>query len=44
MNQTKTAVILSIVTIVLVGAVLYALRDNFKSQKSVKTSSEIVAE
>ena len=30
MNQTKTAVILSIVTIVLVGAVLYALRDNFK--------------
>lgn len=33
MNQTKTAVILSIVTLVLVGAVIYALRDNFSSKK-----------
>lgn len=44
MNQTKTAVILSIVAIVGIGVIIYALRDNFKSQKSVKTSSEIVAE
>lgn len=34
MNQTKTAVILSIVTLVMVGAVIYALRDNFSSKKS----------
>lgn len=39
MNQTKTAVILSIITLVLVGVVLYALRDNFKSdEKKVVTS------
>lgn len=38
MNQTKTAVILSIVTIVLVGAVLYALRDNFKGKSETKTT------
>lgn len=35
MNQTKTAVILSIITLVLVGVVLYALRDNFKSDEKV---------
>lgn len=33
MNQTKTAVIISIITLVAVGALLYALRDNFKSEK-----------
>lgn len=33
MNQTKTAVILSIITLVAVGVVLYALRDNFKSDE-----------
>lgn len=33
MNQTKTAVILSIITLVAVGVVLYALRDNFKGEK-----------
>ena len=33
MNQTKTAVILSIVTLVMVGGVIYALRDNFSSKK-----------
>lgn len=38
MNQTKTAVILSIVTIALVGAVLYALRDNFKGKSETKTT------
>lgn len=36
MNQTKTAVILSIITIVGVCAVIYALRDNFKSSKKVE--------
>lgn len=35
MNQTKTAVILSIITLIAVGVVLYALRDNFKSEKKV---------
>lgn len=34
MNQTKTAVILSIITLVAVGVVIYALRDNFSSKKS----------
>ena len=33
MNQTKTAVILSIITLVMVGAVIYALRDQFKSKE-----------
>lgn len=35
MNQTKTAVILSIITLVLIGVVLYALRDNFKTDEKV---------
>lgn len=34
MNQTKTAVIISIITLIMVGAVLYALRDSFKSSSS----------
>ncbi len=40
MNQTKTAVILSIITLVAVGVVLYALRDNFKSSKKEVTAPE----
>lgn len=34
MNQTKTAVIISIITLIMVGAVLYALRDSFKSKET----------
>lgn len=33
MNQTKTAVILAIIILIVLGAVLYALRDNFKGEK-----------
>ena len=39
MEKTKTAVILSIVTIILLGGVLYALKDNFKSVKSSNETS-----
>lgn len=34
MNQTKTAVIISIITLVMVGVVIYALRDNFSNKKA----------
>lgn len=32
MNQTKTAVIIGIVCVVMLGALLYANRDKFSSQ------------
>jgi hypothetical protein len=44
MNQTKTAVILSIVAIVGIGVIIYALRDNFKSKPSEKTVTVETAE
>lgn len=44
MNQTKTAVILSIVAIVGIGVIIYALRDNFKSKPSEKTVTVEAAE
>lgn len=40
MNQTKTAVILSIITITLIGVVLYALRDNFKAKPAKGNKKE----
>lgn len=41
MNQTKTAVILSIFTLVMVGAVIYALRDNFSSKKETAVAAPV---
>jgi hypothetical protein len=40
MNQTKTAVIVGIIAIVLLGAVLYALRDKFSSSTSAGTTDK----
>lgn len=40
MNQTKTAVIISIITLVMVGVVIYALRDNFSSKKAVDAPAQ----
>lgn len=44
MNQTKTAVIIGIVCVVLLGALLYANRDKFSSEKSVETTNQTPAE
>lgn len=44
MNQTKTAVIIGIVCVVLLGALLYANRDKFSSAKSVETTNPTPAE
>ena len=40
MNQVKTAVIVGIITIIMLGAVLYALRDNFKGGNSTSEVKE----
>ena len=34
MEKTKTAVIVGIITIVLLGVVIFALRDNFKKKSA----------
>ncbi|MBO5974985.1 MAG: hypothetical protein J6P95_04645 [Paludibacteraceae bacterium] len=46
MDKTKTAVILCIVIIVMLGAILYACRDKFLPSKEEKTADkqESVAE
>lgn len=41
MNQTKTAVVLSIITLVMVGVVIYALRDNFSSKKETAVAAPV---
>lgn len=40
MNQTKTAVIIGIITVVLLGVVIYLNRDKFGSKKEVATPAE----
>ncbi|MDD3405938.1 MAG: hypothetical protein PHH23_06705 [Paludibacteraceae bacterium] len=44
MNSTKTAVIIGIVAVVLLGAVLYALRDKFTTKKTVETPAATTTE
>ncbi|MDD3479968.1 MAG: hypothetical protein PHI42_06250 [Paludibacteraceae bacterium] len=45
MDKTKTAVILGIVSVVLLGAILYALKDSFSSKnETTNKSTEKVAE
>lgn len=40
MNQTKTAVIIGIVCVVMLGALLYANRDKFSSQPTQNTTKQ----
>lgn len=46
MEKTKTAVILGIVSVVLLGAILYALKDNFspKNETTAKTTEKVIGE
>lgn len=44
MDKTKTAVILGIVSIILLGGILYALKDNFTAKSGTSTSKSQVAE
>lgn len=40
MNQTKTAVIIGIVCVILLGALLYANRDGFTSKSTKKEEAK----
>ena len=40
MEKTKTAVILGIVCIIMLGGVLYALKDNFKASGNEQSINE----
>ncbi len=41
MDKTKTAVIIGIVTVILLGVVIYLNRDKFGSQKSDDKSEQV---